>query len=1814
MPKSGHNDYASISVSPRRQALRPAIAEEGVRHFEDVPLPLWSVSPRRTVSPASRGFKGGVELNTSALLESGALLSPGAGPNLSFSSPSTPSASGALVQLPPAAFGDPHHWEREYVQLRGRFLRPCDAVSVYHDHASSLNSRATMRHVCVVQPLPNLEKVQEALRRRFAAHKPASAYDAFELQWGISAACTSAAVSLAFASCASSVMDDTVSVALQEGGAVVRGAHRDQRNDTFLPAAQTWSVGGSTYDNEIVVHSGVTGQRLLRVVDPKMRVAVTALQHAPFRGFLDAQQLQVLPVREPQDVLRLKASQLVFTDYVWCGLQDGTLRLLPASHQHIRTAGPSPPYSKSPSADLVYELPRYQGGAIVSIVRSPGHDEERAMAADGVFGGARLPNRVSDAVSYMTAAGTAALDGASRRHLSLVCTASTDATVVIWDIRKVYEAVAQAQQHRHETAKGEARSHSLASAASVLTNDVITFDCSSPVPGLQDMVVRSSCTLIQVRPLAKLSGGFAGLTALRWVSSLITAGTKGGGDGSVYGETHTLDGRDVRVATRVPQMTPNCKAGTGKPARDLSQSLTRFDKREAQRAELELTEEEMQGMERELANMLPPLAAEPPQSLRVNLLVAADCLGTVHVWNLDEELHRYGCGDGGPNAAASATSTLGWPAEIGASARTSMRSLSSHSVSRSSVSYVLELSPNSTPTRQSTKRKTAHRGSGGGDGGSSHKKTDRNLRSRRQLGGLGLAEARENRSRLSELLANTTAATTAVTQGYGPAALPSRKSQQRPSLGRSSCEERETSANLFGHWSHGAAEPRDGQRRASTTLNEVALSLSPPRKSQLLRSRKDANAAPATSKFLSSVTVGAAAATTPTKKAKKPRSSLLEGSPSMLGTSQRHQSSSPSRGSQQRANNPTTSSVVSSPGRSGEHYHLHAGASSSGWPRASAQRRPSASLGNSSASAAQDSALSAQTAKCQIRLADGAAITDMVVDLPKQICTTMRRIRNPSHVTASWQHRPTEEEMDARVLENEFEELTEEKALFFAFQRLELYVGVDNGAVTTVRCAPEWVLPDDDGLELFKLHGAAAAEKRKSEIALAISASSTAGAVGEWMAEVAMPEVVKMDAFELHPQRRLLDVHVQPITHLFLDPWLGHVWVSRQDGFVSILSTRDKQLVSRIAHPSSDAALPPPPAQEWARLQAQSIARCGEESRSRGAAFSAGGGFMGVGLECHKECKGLPPSHLTEVLPVAPRWQRALLVFTSSSLSLNAANIVDAVGSPPFKRRLSLTESSHDESVSAPLSVAAAGTALVCVDGQSDIKGDFRARQAHEWRWLQQLQQCRLDAFAACQAQRRRYYVTCEGIIRNVGHVIKELGDYAALAQLRACFHAWKDHHTLFRHTYMMRRQRTARLQREQPLARQLGHACAAQLRGAYFVRWVQLVADRRREKQDAALGCFARAAVAPRVERRRGDLRGIGHRRSCRPLPTAAMMERLRLLSTAPAFFARWRSWATETAEQRRAQRHAETEHHAYTPLLSLRRLASSPPAETTPSRRLLPSSQHSGAAEGPCAQDLVTPCRPIQSSGSGGGWEAYACSSSWTARRRLAEEELLTPSRLRVEGAMSLSLPASVEPFMAAMAELLRARVYVFHFSDARSSTTSVLDESWTVILENAESGADGDSDDERRFSVFRFALLPLLQGLLSTADDVLPNLFDNSVAEEVVSMLVGIVLAMDYVTADAECMPWLTSAIGLQRGAIPTNAGDAALGVSVPHSQAVPPPTMFDASLTVLRVYAVRAFRTDAEAADVLRGLAKSTTVLAQFLDFAMERAVARRIEQF
>lgn len=107
----------------------------------------------------------------------------------------------------------------------------------------------------------------------------------------------------------------------------------------------------------------------------------------------------------------------------------------------------------------------------------------------------------------------------------------------------------------------------------------------------------------------------------------------------------------------------------------------------------------------------------------------------------------------------------------------------------------------------------------------------------------------------------------------------------------------------------------------------------------------------------------------------------------------------------------------------------------------------------------------------------------------------------------------------------------------------------------------------------------------------------------------------------------------------------------------------------------------------------------------------------------------------------------------------------------------------------------------------------------------------------------------------------------------------------------------------------------------------------------------------------------------------------------------------------------------------------------------------------------------------------------------------------------------------FLDMLRQLYAARPAIMLFRESLNFDNSVLDESWMSIVESAEGAADTDDEQGRRLGVFSFGLLPLLQGLLSTAEDVLPNLHEVSVAEEVLSMLNGVQLCMDYVAADAD-----------------------------------------------------------------------------------------------
>lgn len=185
-----------------------------------------------------------------------------------------------------------------------------------------------------------------------------------------------------------------------------RRSYAREDGDALMPPAMIWAVRASS-ETDIDVVDAQSGRCVMRIANVKARVSISTLVHAPFRGLL-TRRLRVIPIRQPRDMLRVDAKHLMDTDYVWVGLSDGSIRLIPAHVRRIpQSVDRATRAARDSLADVVFELPKYHTAAIVAMERSPCHGDGGAASVEE-----STMRRLSAAVRYRTAA-TAHRDGAA---------------------------------------------------------------------------------------------------------------------------------------------------------------------------------------------------------------------------------------------------------------------------------------------------------------------------------------------------------------------------------------------------------------------------------------------------------------------------------------------------------------------------------------------------------------------------------------------------------------------------------------------------------------------------------------------------------------------------------------------------------------------------------------------------------------------------------------------------------------------------------------------------------------------------------------------------------------------------------------------------------------------------------------------------------------------------------------------------------------------------------------------------------------------------------------------------------------------------------------------------------------------------------------------------------------------------------------------------------------------------------------------------------------------------------------------------------
>nr|CCC93741.1 unnamed protein product [Trypanosoma congolense IL3000] len=106
--------------------------------------------------------------------------------------------------------------------------------------------------------------------------------------------------------------------------------------------------------------------------------------------------------------------------------------------------------------------------------------------------------------------------------------------------------------------------------------------------------------------------------------------------------------------------------------------------------------------------------------------------------------------------------------------------------------------------------------------------------------------------------------------------------------------------------------------------------------------------------------------------------------------------------------------------------------------------------------------------------------------------------------------------------------------------------------------------------------------------------------------------------------------------------------------------------------------------------------------------------------------------------------------------------------------------------------------------------------------------------------------------------------------------------------------------------------------------------------------------------------------------------------------------------------------------------------------------------------------------------------------------------------------------------IAQIYSCRYKLIHFCYVETSDSVLdMDDLWIEAIEAATSEVDSMSGYDLKLAVFKMTFIPLLDGLLSTAEDVLPYATEASISAEVYSMLKGCLFCVDYLYADSDLL---------------------------------------------------------------------------------------------
>ncbi|RHW68993.1 hypothetical protein DPX39_100065800 [Trypanosoma brucei equiperdum] len=1453
------------------------------------------------------------------------------------------------------AVKNPERWNEAFEELWENILKKKDQIVLSHEPNSPLNSNLLKARLMVcVRTLPRLGVIKRALRQLNANSRAT----AVEGQGNIDC---------------------------------VPSPQFCKTLDLQWSTTTIWAVE-STNEGRVIVIDALTGAVVMVITDPKRGVLISSLMHAPFKGLIN-RQLEVIPIDSPKQLLHVRESLLINTDYMWIGFGDGSIRLFPASAQRVCESDRSAMMAKGEIADIVFELPKYHKGAIVAIARSPCHEDDKVTDV-------AMESRLSAAVHELTAA-TSQLGGEGREHLSLVCTASEDSCIAVWDLKKIYGCIEEMRVICRARSSGMKDYNSWTTS---FRADAVTFSVNSPSGGSPGNIL-STCTMVKVRPLFKLKGGVGGLRTLKWISTVVTT------------RNYTKP-RDVVAMTRDPKEATASKLIKSRRA---FQDMTRWERREEHRFMLRLSEREMRDVERELEILMPPLALEPVQSKRVNLIFSGDVHGTVHLWDLDEELESCLANDVSdpyPHPVRYSPTTSALDGFADSSRFTPNLSLGNRSNSNERTNRSLTpqgndsfCTPLSPRQRVNTPRSVAgrlstktNRSSGLNTGGRAGRLSTRTSAStprlavREQSQGIGVisqvsargvsrvTKTPAQKQQLSSLCFTTTSCSTrkngVATSKGSDACQPHKSTSRRGTPVSTIKKQRKVSppstarfgASVFdGLRGSLCSTPRTAatQWTSQTTGKKVAKAVGKVKRSKApwdpftssTRDRRDVPGGGVASPN-GGTTARTRSAKTKKRKASRTHRTATGKVATVLTESTEHDVSdfyrTPSAG--RRSYLPTYSV--------GARYVEQVSAQSYVNTCRSPSRREERGRTSGAADHRQINDLYARKAKFTKDLIDGGTVTGIVVDLPPVITVTMRLLPDPPELHYSLLEHPTPEEVRRRALANTFDELTNNRALYCVFNNLRFYVSVE-GVVMNMQCAPKL---------------------RKGK-----GGSSSPGQSPRRDPFQRTDDIT----FSIVFQRRIIERHSQPVVLLFNDQMKSQLWIARNDGLLSVFSTMTDKVITRVPHPSADTALGPPSLVDWKRQQVGSLLSNGRV----------------VHLEMHRECKKYPLAHFVNFAPLSVLQQFAILKVSRICFD---ANDIKANRSSLFCRPY-------------------CGTSIVKLDARKTLDAHAKSRENNFSSLLLTLMQCRENAVSVRTAQRDLYNSLYCGISDRVGMLITRYSTINAFNAAENAFRVWRLHCKYFRREHMLRNIKRKNFNSLSRMASVMLNAHITNVRRMWLNRWIWATYDRVMQRGRVKL------VRTLRIEER-------AHLK-------------VKVLSFTTSFYCLrkyWQRWRNVIAA-------APPESGVMSPAAKVPPTFNASPTIPTLSPRVAryvthrPAPRTRGAARRIMFQDLSSIVNHI-----------YSC----------------------------------------------RYKLINFRFTETAENLLD-MDELWVDAIEAATGEVELRTAYNLKLAVFKMTFLPLLDGLLSTAEEVLPYIDEASLSMEVRSMLKGCLLCVDYIYADADAV---------------------------------------------------------------------------------------------